>query len=155
MSSENNINEIMTVEQMVQAYTETFEGKMEESIFSENIQAIKDMSAQAGITASMSIILAFLGAKVDIFTEKKHFKGTGIGGFFGIPESTVGVIMTADESKLYSDTHMFNVATAEAVAGGAVVAFHGKLGNLLGVYMSIGFGAGAGLGGGFGKWVDA
>lgn len=145
----------MTVEQMVQAYTETFEGKMEESIFSENIQAIKDMSAQAGITASMSIILVFLCAHVDVYTDIKHFKGTAFGPFLGIPESTVGVIMTADESKLYSDTDTFSIVTVSAVAGGALIYFFNKKGNVLGTFVGAGFGAGEGIGSGSGKWVDA
>lgn len=155
MSSEKNNNEIMTVEQIVQSYTETFEGKMEQSLFDENIQAIKGMTAQAGITASMSVILAFLCAHVDVYTGIKHFKGTAFGPFLGIPATTGGVIMTDDESKLYRDTDTFSIVTVSAVAGGALIYFFNKKGNVLGTFVGAGFGAGEGYGAGSGKWVDA
>lgn len=155
MSSENNINEIMTVEQMVQAYTETFEGKMDESIFGENIQAIKDMSAQARLTASMRIVFGFLFAKVDIYTGDKHFKGTAYGPFVGIPQSLEGEIMTDNEDALYEKTDMFNIASVSAVVGAAQILFFDDQGKVLGTFTSTGFGAEVGIGSGSGKWVNA
>lgn len=154
MSSENNKNEVMTVEQAVKNYAERMDGKMEKSLIDSNVQEI--LATRTRDDAALTITCTNTHADVEILFKDMRFTGSAAGLYTLIKEDEKikikGVINTKNEKKLYSDTSKFTLTYTPL---GVHIDFYGGTSLLTGWFNSVGIGVTNGAGAGSGKWKDA